>query len=224
MCFTPAISLTTAIIEFTIALYILHAFKKSAKYKILALVIFILGAYQFTEFMTCTSTNPFFWIKIGIILYTFLPATILHYARKTRWPRAKNFALYIIPAVISLYILFQKNFIISTKCTTFFINVITLFHENSQIRIPYFIYYGGFIIATAFILWQEFNEEKNKIHKRIKFISFASIILLMVGAIILFIIVPIYDYPFPSTFCQFTLLFTIMALIEARLTKKANIT
>ena len=94
MCFTPAISLTTALIEFIIATFILVKYKRYVVPVFFAILVYVLGIYQFTEFMLCTTNNAFLWAKLGFITYTFLPAIGLHFAfRLTKKVRSTCFLL-----------------------------------------------------------------------------------------------------------------------------------
>ena len=50
MCFTPAVSLTTAIIEWALALTLIVAYRKSVLRPYAVVLLILLGAYQFAEF------------------------------------------------------------------------------------------------------------------------------------------------------------------------------
>jgi len=220
MCFVPSISISIAILEFTIAIFILIYFEKSTRYRLISLLIFMLGAYQLTEFMLCRSGNPFLWAKIGFIIYTFLPAVLLHYARNSRNTKSKNYLLYIIPLAATLYALFVNNFIVSAECLKYHINVNTMIYQFYSLLIPYALYYFGFIAFLVYILWKAFKEEKNIKIKYSKLISLIATATLGLGAIALYFFLPKRILAFPSVFCIFALVFTIMIIVDAYYLKK----
>ena len=113
MCFTPTVSLTTAIIEWVIATFILFRYKKSVFSRFMALFIFILGFYQFSEYMLCTSGNVELWAKLGFISYTFLPALGLHFILSYTKNKFNKAWLYAPVAIIILVVILKNNFIIN---------------------------------------------------------------------------------------------------------------
>jgi len=78
MCFVPKVSLATALIEFFVAGWIYFNFPKRVLTSFFAIVIFLLGFYQFTEFMLCTTGNARLWGKIGFITHSLIPAICLY--------------------------------------------------------------------------------------------------------------------------------------------------
>jgi len=127
MCFTPAISLTTAIIEFILAILILSLFKRTIITKFSALFITVLGAYQFSEFMLCTSNNIQTWVILGFIIYTFLPAIGLHAIIKFLKLKTKKWLVYTPSIIFSLIALLYRNFVIEGSCSKYFVKVKTIF-------------------------------------------------------------------------------------------------
>lgn len=223
MCFTPIISLTTAIIEFIAATIILIFYKKSLMNKFWIVLIYLLGLYQFTEFMLC-QTNNNLWIILGFITYTFLPALGLNMGiRMTNSKYIKyEKILYIMPVIFSiLAIIYKENSIYST-CSTYFLTSKAVFLYNFE-NIPfiiYILYYFGFILLTLIILSNKLKEEKNKIKKQIYLTFLISILISLIPALILLIILPSWGIMFPSIYCEFAILFTIAALISVQLNKK----
>jgi len=219
MCFTPAISLTTAIIEFIVASIILIFFRKSLVNKYFSIFIYFLGFYQFTEFMLCTSNNPVLWAKIGFITYVFLPAMGLHFVMRFFNKKFKYELLYIPPIVFSLIAIFAENFILRSECGSVFIIVKTLLFNSSNwiSSILYWLYYFGFILIIFFLLLIMIKKEKNKIKRKMEIVVFLALILSLVPAVILIMVFPLLNIMFPSIYCEFALLFTIAALIVSYL-------
>lgn len=222
MCFTPIVSLSTAIIEFVVATSILVFYRKSLINKFFPIFIYILGFYQFTEFMLCTTSYAAFWAKMGFITYSFLPAVWLHFAIRLTKRKFNYLTLYIVPVFFSVMALLKPDFIISSVCTTFFVIVIKdLF--NSSIPLLSFIYgsyYFGFILLFGYFLLKSFNKEKNKLKREIYFIIFAATLVTLFPAMVLFIAFPAFNVMFPSVYCEFAVLFTVAALIASYLDNK----
>lgn len=224
MCFTPAISLTTAIIEFIIATFILLYFRKSLVNKFFAVFVYLLGFYQFTEFMMCISGMPALWAKIGFITYTFLPATGLYFIIRIINQKKKGHylkLLYLPPIIFSLMALLSRNFVLQTECSKFFVNAQRLLSASfPAASIIYGIYYAGFIVLIEIFLLGKILIEKNKTMKKIQINIFAAVIISLVPALILISVLPSLAPMFPSVYCEFALLFSVAALIAAHLDSK----
>jgi hypothetical protein len=221
MCFTPTISLTTAIIEFVVASIILVFFKRDKLNFILASFIIFLGLYQFTEFMLCTSSNAFLWAKLGFVAYTFLPALALNLVMIFRGNN-KTYYYYIFPVAFSFYVLVSNNFITSAECGTLLVTVKTLLTPNLWLRAIYWLYYYGFILLAIGISWSNYSKEKNKDSKRINLVILIALLISLVPAVILIIIFPTLRIVFPSMYCEFALLSAITAMIIVYLRSKKD--
>ena len=222
MCFTPIVSLSTAIIEFVVATAILVFCRKSLINRFFPLLLYLLGFYQFTEFMLCTSNYPFFWAKMGFITYSFLPAVGLHFIMKLTNRRCNYTILYIVPVIFSLMALLKPDFIIESTCTTFFVIVIKdLFKSSLPLWSSiYGLYYFGFIVLFCYFLFKSFNKEKNQLKRKLYAIIFAATLITLFPAMVLFIVFPAFKIIFPSVYCEFAVLFTVAALIAAYLDNK----
>jgi hypothetical protein len=159
MCFTPLISIATAVTEFSIAGYI---WKKISTRKHFPLVVFIvlLGMYQFTEFMLCTTSNDIWWVKIGMIAYTALPAVLYHQLMNFAGKRAR-LEVYAFTALFSAMILFQPLGLVESVCNLLHVSIHAVaFNSNIPIRITYWTYYivypaVGFFFFTQYIAKQK---------------------------------------------------------------------
>ncbi len=219
MCFTPIVSLSTAIFEFVVATAILVFCRKSLINRFFPLLIYILGFYQFTEFMLCTSNYPFFWAKMGFVTYSFLPAVGLHFVMKLTNRKCNYITIYMVPVIFSLMAFLKPGFIIESSCTTFFVIVIkNLF--NSLFSYIYGLYYFGFILLFCYFLFNSFNKEKNQIKREIYFIVFSATLITLSPAMVLFIVFPAFNIMFPSVYCEFAVFFTVAALIASYLDNK----
>jgi hypothetical protein len=224
MCFTPTISLLTAVIEFTIATIILIFFRKSLINRFFVSLIYFLGLYQFTEFMLCISNNPLLWSKFGFIAYSFLPGIAIYYISKYTFKNAKQKYLrliYLLPIMFSVIALAFGEFITKVECSQFFvIGTNMLWTISPVLHSVYQVYYGGSIILASIFLLHKMKYEKNKTKKKIQISILTAILISLVPALILITILPSLEIYFPSIYCEFAILFSIAALIAAQLDKK----
>ena len=159
MCFTPTISLTTAIIEFIVVIYLIKRIKDKSL-RALPWIILILGLYQLTEFFLCTTDNQI-WPKLGFIMYTFLPILLMQLFYDLS-NKKLNKLTYLVPLTYAVIALFYPGFNISATCETFFLNIKNLFlWENKALLWIYILYYGLFPLNGAYV----FINSKNRINK-----------------------------------------------------------
>jgi len=159
MCFTPAISLATALIEFLVAGYLFKRINKK-ELRFLPYIILLLGVYQLTEFFLCTTNNQF-WAKLGFITYTFLPiiaAHLLYDLAKIKF----NKLFYLIPIFYSLIALFYSGFSIIGNCQSFYIDIRNIYlWENFQHLWIYTLYYGLLPLRGAYLYLKHQNPLRN---------------------------------------------------------------
>jgi len=227
MCFSSTISLSTAIIEFILATILLLFVKKSPARNFFIVIIYLLGFYQLTEFMLCSSTNPHLWAIIGFITYIFLPAIALHGVLKFLNKKANLFLIYIIPVLASLIAIFTPGFIISASCDKVFVNVDTIINFSSSLLINalswvYLAYYPGFILLASLILYRNYLKQRNKIRRGIEIAWMLGVLLATLPALIFILIFPTLGKTFPSVLCGFALLTAITAFIAVYLEGKLN--
>lgn len=219
MCFTPWISLSTALIEFFVATFILIRYKDYLIPAFSAILIYVLGLYQFTEFMLCTTDYVVFWATLGFATYTFLPAIAVHMAIRFTKEKFNNYLWYIPPVIFSAIAFLKENFIISAGCEKVFVTVITVFTSplNLILYDLYLVYYGGFILIAGFLLVSHIrNNQMRQIY-----IWWAGLgILTIVAPIILIVILPSLEVQFPSVYCEFALLFSIVAVVASEIYHK----
>ena len=188
---------------------------------LLAILIYILGIYQFTEFMLCTS-NVFLWAKLGFITYTFLPAIGLHILLKLAGNKKYNWLVYILPLFFSFWAIFKSNFIIYASCSSVFVTINNVFASQgySLLSKGYLVYYFGFILAMILLAFIWIKKEKDKPTKKLAILLGSAMIITLTLPLILIFILPSLKIQFPSVYCQFALLFTIAALIGIKIYDK----
>jgi len=229
MCFTPAVSLTTALIEFFVATFIIFYYKKTSLSKIAVVLLYLLGLYQFSEFMVCVSGYPVLWAKIGFMAYTFLPAAGLWFALKNCGKKHSTLLVFLAPIIFSLFAILKTGFIVESTCGIYLVVIRHLFFDPAYLwaSILYMTYYFGFIFAIFYIYMLDYKKIKDKIHKQIDADIMAGVIVSLLPAVILLFIFPSMYIKFPSLYCQFALLFTIIILIafhlDAKVMKKKRI-
>jgi hypothetical protein len=227
MCFTPFVSISIAITEYVLATILLLRFKKTALRDYFALLIYVLGTYQFNEFMLCTTDYGIFFAKLGIIIYTFLPAIALHGILKIYHKISKAIWIYVIPVLTSLLVIINTNFIVSAKCTTVFVEVSTIFKQQTTYiqNIPYWIYviyYFGFIILSMGVILKDNLTQKNKIKRQINLAIVLGIAAMVVPTFIFIVLFPFLSVRFPSVLCGFAIFAAIATFIAAYLESKVS--
>lgn len=142
MCFTPAVSLATAVTEFSISGYILR--RKNKLLKPLAAFVWALGGYQFCEFLLCVTDSPQIWARLAFVMYTLLPVLLLHsFINLAGKPFYKS--VYLLPAFFAGYILLQDTFLVASSCNLLTASVQhVMFDQNPFITAVYFAYYAIF--------------------------------------------------------------------------------
>ncbi|NOZ80982.1 MAG: hypothetical protein GXP63_04885 [DPANN group archaeon] len=215
MCFTPLVSLTTALIEFFFAAIILLAFRKSTVTRFMGALIIGLGTYQFTEFMLCTTGNAQVWGTMGFLTYTILPAIGLHFVLRLTGRVHEPFMLYIPTIIFESIALFSRGFIIEGTCTDLFVQVKnTLFYDHSLLFL-YTLYYFGYILMATYLLGEAYREETDRHRRRIYGLVLAGILVSLLPPLFLIILFPAMSIIFPSVYCEFALFLAAIAFLAA---------
>jgi hypothetical protein len=166
MCFTPLASIITAIIEFFIAIYLFKRIKNKKLYP-LAIFVFLLGLYQLSEFMLCTSVRIELWARIGFISYTFLPIFVYHFLINVS-KRKTNLYLYMVPCFFGLLAIFYPNFISYTSCNTFHVTIKSLvFNQNLVLMTLYLFYYSFCPLYGIYIFSKKIKNKDFSIKSKI---------------------------------------------------------
>lgn len=224
MCFTPLISISTAIIEFVLATALLLFFPKSKFRDFFAIFIYLLGFYQFTEFMLC-SGNAVFWAIAGFIVYSFLPAISLHAVLRIFRKKINLIWIYIIPVIASIFAIITPGFIIKTSCKRYFVSVGTIITSGTSFLklvafAIYITYYLIFLFLICFIIIKDYLKQKNEIKKKIELVEIIGILFMTVPTLVLIILFPFFGLMFPSVLCEFAVFVAISAFIGVYLKGK----
>lgn len=217
MCFTPYISLTTFIIEFVVATYLIFFRKKSVTNIGFGMLLYVLGLYQFLEFMICSTGTPFIWAKAGFITYTFLPAIGLHFVMRYLRKRHSQCLVYAPPVIFSLYALLNSGFVVYAGCTKLFVKISTILGNQTWLIMIYLVYYFAYILWFSWLLIARITKETNKKKKQIEKMILAGTLVSLVPAMVLLVIFPSLDIMFASIYCEFSVLFALFALISSKI-------
>ncbi|MBW3021146.1 hypothetical protein KY334_07665 [Candidatus Woesearchaeota archaeon] len=226
MCFTPLVSISTAIIEFIIAAYLILHFKKSKIAKPIAIFCVLLGIYQLTEFLLCTTSYQF-WAKIGFITTAFLPALALHFTinytkNKERINKRLGLLIYLIPTFYFLMALAKENFILNTSCGNYFVTMRYIIQTGiyKPLGFIYLFYYISFVAIACVLFLNHYKKQKNILKKEIDVDVIIAVIISLIPAVVLLFLFPMIAFAFPSIYCQFAIAFAIAGLIACHLEKK----
>ena len=212
MCFTPPVSLTTAIIEWVLAVILLYRYRKSVLALHFAIVLFLLGFYQFSEFMLCMTNHAEFWGTAAFIGYNFLPAiglgAVLVYLRK----KVHSELVYGLPVVFALVALITRPFVVQGKCETIFVTILTIFSQNAT-GVIYLAYYLGFIFLITYLLLVELYSTKDKNRKMVCVWLTIAVLAMTLPTILVIAIFPALGIRVSSILCHFALLTAIASFI-----------
>lgn len=215
MCFTPAVSLVTALFEFCVAFYLLNQ-KQTKLKRYLTTFVIILGLYQLSEFFMCVFGPPFLWARVGFLVNTLLPAMALFAVISFRRVRLWHWLVFIPLIVFELIALITPNFILVGACHTVFVSVSTVLYSGGLSTLYYMIYYFSYILLSLALIVFALRKEKRKNWRYILSILFFSSFIALFGALILFVLFPVFDVKFPSLYCEFAALYGLAALFAAR--------
>jgi hypothetical protein len=217
MCYTPAVSLSTAVIEWALAAILLFSFRKSRLCRFGVPILFLLGLYQFGEFGLCTYGGAESWGTLAFLTFTFLPVLGLHAALTYLRKQCRPLLLYAPPVAFSLIALVREPFVHAGTCETIFITLQTFF----SYALPFFLYmayYTGYIVVLFFLLLHAYRERKAS--RTVTGWLLASLLLMTVPTIILLFLFPVLRIRFGSVLCHFALLTAIAFFMAVRNDRK----
>ncbi len=224
MCFNSTVSLTTAVIELGLSIIMPWKFPKASLKYFFALLLFLLGFYQFTEFMLCKTGNAELWVRAGFITYSFLPAMGLDMTLTYFKIKRHRLLLYFFPVVYSLIAIFTTNFVQVGQCNAIFVTARYIFSQdyNFVLWLAYVTYYALVTIFACFIALKYYFSEKNNKKRKVFLMLPVAVLLMSLPTFILMVIFPYFNIMFPSVLCHFALLLAIVVFIGAYWEHKLN--
>lgn len=227
MCFAPKISLATAIIEFFVATFLLVRFKWTTVVKFTTVFIYLLGLYQFTEFMLCTVGDAGVWGRVGFVAYNALPAVAVDFTLRYVGHKFRggwlNWLLYLPTVIFAATAVFTPGFISEGTCSTVFVVIKTLFFRDVGFPLAtfaYWAYYFGYIAIACGMLFKGFLKEPHRTRRGVYFMMLLALLLSLMPALLFIVIMPSFGVMFPSVYCQFALLFAVFAFIAVYLDRR----
>ena len=214
MCFSPIVSFLVFMLEVILACYILTKNPKNSLNQLAAAIMALLGFYQLSEFMLCISGNPLLWAKIGHLAYTFLPALSVSWVYCLIKSKKSQLFYYALPAFFSALAILKSDFIASAQCMDCFISI--GYNWPWAWFWLYHIYYFGFILLAAIILIKSIAKEKSKGRRNLYWIGLLGFLVFSLPAFLLLIVFRNLAIIFPSLYCEFALIFTIIAFFTIR--------
>ncbi len=225
MCFTPTISLLTALFEWSVAVFLLYRYKGSVLTRFFAVFLFVLGFYQFTEFLLCITPYASFFARLGFATYTFLPALGVHFS--AYYTGAKKVLktvpyLYALPVAFGLFSFLEPGFVLHASCQSVFVFVETLLFSPVYVlhSVLYYAYYFGYIAVALVLLVMHLAHKHSKLEGALDLVMLFAIIFSALPPLLLAVIIPSLGLVFPSMYCQFAILFAILVLFESQFVKK----
>lgn len=204
-CFTPLVSLSTFVIEFCFALYVLVKYKPTLFSKLCVLVLVCLGVFQFSEFLICTTPYLDVSIKLGYIAITLLPALGIHiiYSLTNRW---KFFAYisYAWAAILVLAIVFVPKVAFLATCNPNYVS----YTSNSVFSFSHWLYYvvsmGVGVLLLSYAIVKHIGDRKEEKWMIVSYFVF------IIPSMILFYTNTIQHIALPSVMCGFAILTAII--------------
>ena len=159
MKWTPYLSLLTIILEF-LFIFISFNSKKEKHIKIPAIsILILLLSYQIIEALICYKiVNRLIFSKIAFMVILWLPAIGLNLILSIINGRKSGFFFYIFAVLLSLMVLFDKNFVKDVHCLIFWAKyqtknlsylIYSIYYELGQIAMIFLSIYG-MVISNSY--------------------------------------------------------------------------
>ena len=209
MCFNPAVSLTTFLIEIILATALLLQKPHKKINQLGAITLIGLGMYQFSEAMICFQFFQLFFTRFGYMMTAFLPALGIHLTFLL--VRKKHHLLFIyLPALLFAGIIIFTEFLITkAQCFTLFVQ---FFYGTTLLPLLYTIYYILYLLAIFVLLFSAYRRARSSL-KPLYFLSILALISFIVPTFIFIILAPKLTAVLGSVLCHFALIFAIMLFI-----------
>ena len=212
-CFSPLVMLTTFILEFLAAFFILLTGKETKINTIIILILLLLGAFQFAEYSICESFgfNADAWGRIGFISIALLPPLGLHLAyavahKKAKWPVGLAYG-----TALSWILLFLTNDIVQNQvCTENYL----IFNMKENIGGAFFAYYYVWLLSgalAAFIFARQLKKGPQKLALYWFIAGYASFV---IPATAIWIFSASAARGLPSIMCGFALVLAVILTLR----------
>lgn len=174
-----------------------------------ALLLFILGIFQLSEYLICKGVQPLLWSKIAFISIAFLPILGVHLisliTKKTIWTKIG----YIIAVILSLIIIFVPDIFISTSCTGNFV----IFDSLGSYKLLHSAYYLLFLIIGISMIFFHMRDKNNKKNKALYWLAVAYAAFI-VPATVVYIFITVTRTGVASILCGFAILTALIIVFK----------
>ena len=215
-CFSPPVMLFTLILEFFLAGYIIISSRwHRVSTVIITLLLVCLGIFQLAEFQVCSGKNSVFWMQLGYITITFLPALGIHLVTvitKHKWIR--NLGYIFTLGFIGVF-LFGTHYIQSATCGGNYV----LVNTNGTIgQIYYLVYYTiALAVIGLEILWvvgKYTNQDKEIRETRLAlYWLFTGLVIFLIPTGAVYLLSPAARSGIPSIMCGFAVFLAVILAI-----------
>lgn len=209
-CFTPLAVLVTFIVEFALSIYVFFTQRKTLFGQVVAALLLSLSLFQLAEYVVCTTdVDAYYWMRIGYISITLLPALGLHLVRiinhqKSVWI---NWIANVLAFVLSSFILFSPESMYGFSCTGKFV----IFEIDTLLRFAHGIFYWVFLVIAIYAMvmhiWNDHNREINMW-------LLIGYLIFIVPSLVLAVISMHFFSGLPSIMCGFAILLALILVLK----------
>lgn len=207
-CFSPEVMLATFLIESCIAIYAYLKFRGTLFGKLSALILFLLGAFQFAEYQICVGNNGIFWARLGFVVITLLPPLGVHLVSIVTGNRRFIQFSYTLAGVFAVIFAFVPKSITGGICGGNYI----IFNTAQELYWTYAIYYFGLMFVGIFDALSELRKGLPNRGRNFKILVWliTGYFSFMVPMGLAYFIFPETAMAVPSVMCGFALTFAMI--------------
>ncbi len=211
-CFSPAVMLTTFLIELILALYVIARYKMTQLTRLVSIMLVCLATFQLAEYLVCggLGVSSETWSRIGYVAITLLPPLGLHITHAI----AKKPAGYITGLAyassalwIGLFTFSQQAFLGHTCGGNY-----VIFQLKYPLGSLYFVYYYVWLFVAMYMASSFARKAKPDVKRALKAQVFGYSAF-MVPASIVNLLWPHTAVGLPSIMCGFAVTFAIVLVM-----------
>lgn len=218
MCYTPPVSLFTALTEFALAIWIRVRYRRATLAPFGSVLMIFLGLYQLSEFLLCTTPFERAAVMMGFVSYSYLPAVALHAVVHYLRLKVPVWILYVVPVIATVAALVPGVMLGTGMCNEVFVTA-----QNFQPTalghfafLVYSLYYAAFIILSVMLSLRARDRARDPHRRKLFTYIPLAIAAMTIPTFVLIIMFPYFGVMFPSVLCHFALLFAAFILAGVR--------
>lgn len=218
MCYTPPVSLFTAVVEFGLAIWIRVRYRRATLAPFGSALMIFLGLYQLSEFLLCTTPFERVWVMMGFVSYSYLPAVALHAVVFYLRVKIPVWILYIVPVIATIAAVIPGVMVGTGTCHEVFVTAQN-FQPTLLGNVAFWIYstyYAAFIIASVVLSLRARSRAREAGRRKLFTYIPLAVAAMTIPTFVLLIMFPQFGVMFPSVFCHFALLFAAFILAGVR--------